>query len=224
MTPRPAAPGRGVWLWPPSGKGEVLKARSVLAAIPRSLDRLVRQIEEKVIALSVVLMALILIANVILRFFNSSLAPTEELSQFLIFFITFLGVSYAARNGLHIRMSLLSDALKGKPQKALALVVSLTTALFMFYVAWLSWRYVQRVGVQHRVSPILQWQVYYIYLVMPFGFFLTGLQYLLTFVRNLVSPGAWISYSVQHDDGLVLAAGLEGEESSPAAGGKGAES
>ena len=184
-----------------------MKNKTVLGSVLHVLDRLVYHIEEKVIAVSVILMALILIANIVLRFFNSSLHPTEELTQFLIFFITFLGTSYAARTGLHIRMSLLSDVLKGAPQKALAILVSLTTALAMFYVAYLAWRYVQRVGAQNRVSPILQWPVYYVYLVMPAGFLLTGLQYLMTFARNIISPGAWISYSVQHESGLGLAAG-----------------
>jgi len=193
-----------------------LKTTTLGAAALRGLDILLRQIEEKIIALSVILMALILIANVLLRFLNQSFHPTEELSQFLIFFVTFVGTSYGARSGLHIRMSLLNDTLKGAPRKALAIVVSLTTALFLFYVAWLSWRYVERVGAQNRVSPILHWPVYYIYLVMPLGFLLTGLQYVLTFMRNIISPGTWISYAVQHENSLGLGAasdkGAAGEE------------
>ena len=183
-----------------------MKVTTIGTAALRGLDILLRQIEEKVIAASVILMALILIANVVLRFFNRSFHPTEELSQFLIFFVTFVGTSYAARTGLHIRMSLLNDVLKGAPRKALAIFVSLTTALVLFYVAWLSWRYVQRVGLQNRVSPILQWPVYYVYLIMPLGFLLTGLQYTLTFIRNIISPGAWISYAVQHENELGLGA------------------
>jgi len=194
-----------------------LKTTTPGAAALRGLDNLLRQVEEKIIVLSVFLMALILIANVLLRFFNKSFHPAEELSQFLMFFVTFVGTSYAARTGLHIRMSLLNDVLKGAPRKALALFVSLTTALVLFYVAWLSWRYVDRVGAQNRVSPILQWPVYYVYLIMPLGFLLTGLQYVLTFIRNLLSPGTWISFAVQHENDLGLGAASGGE---PAAGGE----
>jgi len=185
--------------------------KAFLTAILKGLDALLYQIEEKFITFSVILMALILIANVLLRFIGSSFHPTEELSQFLIFFVTFLGTSYAARTGQHIRMSLLSDVLKGVPQKALALFVSLTTALVLFYVAWLSWRYVERVGIQNRVSPVLQWPVYYVYLVMPLGFFFTGLQYALTFIRNIISPGAWVSYAVQNENNLGMGASAEGK-------------
>jgi TRAP-type C4-dicarboxylate transport system permease small subunit len=154
-------------------------------------------------------MALILIVNVTARFFNSSFHPAEELSQFLIFFITFLGTSFAARNGMHIRMSLLNDVLKGSLQKALALFVSLTTSMVMFYIAYLSILYVLKVAGQHRLSPILQWPVYYIYLIMPIGFFLTGLQYGLTFLRNVFSPGTWVSFAIQHENNLGFASGVE---------------
>jgi TRAP-type C4-dicarboxylate transport system permease small subunit len=193
-------------LRPPEREGEGL---NIVTAALHGLDHLLRYIEEKLIALSVFLMAIILAANVFLRLFNSSFHPTEELSQFLIFFVTFIGTSYAARSGIHIRMSLLNDILKGAPRKALALFVSLTTALFLFYVAWLSWRYVERVGAQNRLSAILQWPVYYVYLVMPLGFLLTGLQYVLTFVRNIISPGTWISYAVQHENALGMGAAAD---------------
>ena len=163
------------------------------------LDRIVFHIEEKVTAFSVIFMALILITNVVFRWLDSSLASTEELSQFLMFFITFLGTSYAARTGMHIRMSMLSDVLKGKAKKALALVVSLLSALILLYLAWLSYRYVVKIAGFNRVSPILQVPVQYVWMIMPVGLLLTSIQYFLAFVRNIISPGAWISFSVRNE-------------------------
>jgi TRAP-type C4-dicarboxylate transport system permease small subunit len=174
--------------------------RSAVSGILHSIDRIVFHIEEKSIAFSVILLALILVGNVTLRHLNSSLASAEELSQFLMFFITFLGTSYAARTGMHIRMSMLSDALKGRTKKILAIAISFGTAVVMFYVAWLSYRYVVKIASLNRVSPILQWPVQYLWIVMPIGMFLTGIQYTLAFVRNLISPGAWISYSVKNEN------------------------
>jgi TRAP-type C4-dicarboxylate transport system permease small subunit len=174
--------------------------RNSLAAFLHGLDRAVFHVEEKTIALSVIGLALVLIGNVVLRLFNSSIPPTEEISQFLMFFITFLGTSYAARSGMHIRMSMLSDTLRGRARKALAIAISLVTAICMFYIAWLSFRYVMKIASLHRVSPILQIPVQYVWMIMPIGMFLTGIQYSLAFARNLISPGAWISYSVSLDD------------------------
>ena len=169
--------------------------RTPIGTILHVIDRVVCHIEEKAVALGIIGLSLILIANITLRLFNSSLPATEELSQFLIFYITFLGTSYAARNGMHIRMSMLSDALGGVPKKALAILIAAGTAAMMFYLSYLSYRYVVRIASLHRVSPILQIPVQYVWIVMPIGLFLTGIQYSLALGRNLVSPGAWISYS-----------------------------
>jgi TRAP-type C4-dicarboxylate transport system permease small subunit len=180
----------------PSKQGEMMQKKKPIGLILHIIDRIVFHIEEKSIALSVIGLALILIANVIMRMFDSSVPSTEELSQFLMFFITFLGTSYAARSGMHIRMSMLSDALKGYQQKILAMVVAAVTAILMFVLAYLSFRYVYKIATLHRVSPILQVPVQYIWIVMPIGMFLTGIQYTLALARNIVSPGAWISFSV----------------------------
>ena len=165
------------------------------------IDCLLSWIEERILVFSVLFMAVILIANVAARnLFYSSINATEEISQFLIVFVTFLGTSYAARKGLHIRMFILNDFLNGKPQKILALIVSISTAVFMAYLAWLSFRYVSRVAVLRRVSPILQIPLYSVWSVVPIGFALTSLQYLLTFFRNLASKDVWVSYHVKDEN------------------------
>lgn len=177
------------------------------------IDSVLNWIEEKVLVFSILFMAGILIANVASRnFFNSSINASEEISQFLVIMVTFLGISYAARRGLHIRMSILNDFLSGKPQKLLALFVSLTTAIIMFYIAWLSFRYVLRVSVIYRISPILRIPLHYVWSVVPVGFALTGVQYFLTFFRNLSSDKVWISYYVQDENMEPVAAVKKGEE------------
>jgi TRAP-type C4-dicarboxylate transport system permease small subunit len=176
------------------------------------IDSVLTWIEEKILVYGILFMAVILIANVISRnFFYSSINASEEISQFLVVMVTFLGTSYAARKGLHIRMSILNDFLRGKPQKMLALFVSLITACIMLYLAWLSFRYVRRVGTLHRVSPILQFPLHYVWSVVPVGFALTGVQYFLTFFRNLKSGDVWISYYVKDENLDPETAAREGE-------------
>jgi TRAP-type C4-dicarboxylate transport system permease small subunit len=175
---------------------EAMPKRSPLTVILTGIDRVVFHIEEKTVAFSVIGLALVLCSNVVLRMFNSSVPSTEELSQFLMFFITFLGTSYAARTGMHIRMSMFSDALKGKARKVLAIIVAALTSAVMFYLAYLSYRYVVKVASLNRVSPILQIPVQYVWMVMPIGMFLTGIQYALALAKNLISPGPWISFTV----------------------------
>jgi len=66
------------------------------------------------------------------------------------------------------------------------------------------------VGTLHRVSPILQVPLHYIWSVVPVGFLLTGVQYLLTFARNLTSGEVWVSYYVKDENAEPEAAPAEG--------------
>jgi TRAP-type C4-dicarboxylate transport system permease small subunit len=194
-----------------------MASRTTIVAIIRVIDLVVRHIEEKAVALGILGLSVVLITNVVLRMFNSSLPATEELSQFLIFYITFLGTSFAARSGTHIRMSMLSDAVGRVPRKVLAIVIAAGTSAMMFYLSWLSFRYVMTIASLHRVSPILQIPVQYVWVVMPAGLFLTGIQYALALFRNIASPGAWISYS-EPMEGDRDALGVAGPNAAEVAG------
>jgi len=153
------------------------------------------KIEEWIIAYSIILMALLLVSNVLVRnLLNTSINFTEEVSQFLTIFVTFFGTSYAARKAQHIRMSLLYDICGNKGKKATILVTSIGTAIVMFYLTYLSYRYVIRVAALHRVSPILQFPLYIVWSAVPIGCFLTGIQYVLTTVKNLSVKEPWVSF------------------------------
>ena len=60
-------------------------------------------------SLGVGMLTILLITNVISRTFFQSLYFIEEVGTFLIIFITFIGISYAARKARHIRMGALLD-------------------------------------------------------------------------------------------------------------------
>lgn len=81
------------------------------------INKYIGMFEVFVLISCVITMAVILIGNVFSRqLFNNSWKFAEEVGQFLVVIITFIGTSYAARKGKHIRMSALYDILpeKGK--------------------------------------------------------------------------------------------------------------
>lgn len=142
-----------------------------------------------VLVACVITMAVILIGNVFSRqLFNNSWKFAEEVGQFLVVIITFVGTSYAARKGKHIRMSALYDILPEKGKKILTIIVSAITSVSMFYVTYLSFRYAMSMKNLGRVSPALQMPMYLIILFVTLGFFLTALQYLIIFVNNINEP------------------------------------
>lgn len=160
-----------------------------------TIDQGIARFEAFVLALGVILMAANSIANVIGRFvFAQSIYFSEELNQFLIVLVTFVGIGYAARKGRHIRMSALYDQLDDRGRKVLMIIIAAATALVMFALAWFSYEYVARLAKLGKVTPSLQVPLYVTYLWVPIGFLITGIQYLLTVVQNLRSDDVWISY------------------------------
>ena len=70
------------------------------------LFAIIQRIEAFLLAWSIITIAALSIGNVVCRaLFGFSLAFVGEVSQFLIIIVTFIGLSYAASQGRHIRMT-----------------------------------------------------------------------------------------------------------------------
>lgn len=159
-------------------------------------DLIIERIEVAILSTSVLVMALNSAANVLGRYaFNNSLYFSEELNQFLMISITFVGLSYVTRKGRHIRMSAIYDMLEERTKKYLMLLICLSTALTLFMLAYYAYEFVVKIANRGSVTPALRVPVYLTLLSIPVGFVLTGIQFLFTFIQNLRSEHIYISYS-----------------------------
>ncbi|HUF56467.1 MAG TPA: TRAP transporter small permease [Thermohalobaculum sp.] len=162
-----------------------------------TIDSVIARVEAVLLAVGVLLMAANTVANVLGRFvFQQSLFFSEELNRMLIILITFAGISYAARQGRHIRMSAIYDALPPHLRKPLMIVITLVTALFMFLLCWYSITYIGTQASRGRVLPSLQIPIWWTLVWVPIGFFMTGVQYTLTAVKNLLEKDIYLSTHV----------------------------
>jgi TRAP-type C4-dicarboxylate transport system permease small subunit len=181
---------------------------SALPGFLGTIDRVIARIEAVMLAAGVLLMALNTIANVIGRFvFAESIYFTEELNRILIVLITFAGISYAARQGRHIRMSAIYDTLPPPARKTMMIVIALVTCVFMFGLCWYAIGYIETQASRGRVLPALQIPVWITLLWVPVGFFMTGMQYALTAIKNVISHDIYLSTNVlegYEDDELEI--------------------
>lgn len=160
-----------------------------------SIDRVMQRVEAFVLILSISAIALNTIVNVVARYvLHHSLFFSEELNEFLMIAVTFVGLSYITRLGRHIRMSALYDLLPRQPKKYLMLLICLTTAGVMLILAYYAYEYVLTLAQREKVSPALRVPVYLTLIFLPLGFLLTALQYLLAFIQNLVQEEVYLSY------------------------------
>jgi TRAP-type C4-dicarboxylate transport system permease small subunit len=183
--------------------GTTAEARAAHPVLRRlaAADRRLAAVERVLLGLGVLLMALNTIANALARvLFNSSFFFSEELNQFLIVLVTFIGVSTAARMGRHIRMSAFFDMLPENGRRMMMAVIALGTAVVLLLLAWFAVEYVYSLYVSGRMTPSLRWPVWLTLLWIPLGLVLAGVQFAFAAVANLTLPGVHLSFTVEAKD------------------------
>ena len=152
----------------------------------KKIDEAISKIFEYLLSFSVLGMAAVLIAGVFARtVFNSSFTFTEEVGQALNIAVTFLGIGYCAKQARHISMSIFYDFANVKVKKILTCFISLGTGIIMLYLTYLSIHYVISVYELERVSAALRIPMWIIYLSVPVGFLMGGIEYIRTFFKNM---------------------------------------
>lgn len=172
------------------------------------LGKMMTRCEEFILGYSVILMAVILIANVICRkVLNFSLTFSEEAGSTLTMIVTFFGISYAAKKAKHITMSIVYDLVSNKYKKVMTTMIAGVSCLVLLLVAYYSLKYTLKIHELGRVTPALRIPMEYIMAVLPLGFFLGAIEYGRSFIKNLKSKEIWISTEetirIYEDDKIV---------------------
>ncbi len=163
------------------------------------------QLEKAIVCFGIMVIMLNSTANALGRYiFGKSIFFSEELNQFLIVSVTFIGFAYAVRKGRNIRMTALYDYLSHRSRKLIATLIALTTSLVMFYLCYEAYLYVFDLKNLNRLSPALQFPVYAIYSIIPIGFGIAGMQYLISFLMNLTRREIYLSYDVIESERSAL--------------------
>lgn len=169
--------------------------------IVRNTSRCIQRVEEVLLSASIIGIALLTIMNVVSRsLLDHSLAFAEEVSQFLIIAVCFIGMSYAAAKGRHIRMTAVFDQLSLRMRKRLMLIITGCTSLLMATFGVYACAYVYHVALLGGRYPALGVPYYVVYSIVPLGFFLAAIQYALALVRNLQVPQLHLSYEHVDED------------------------
>ena len=161
------------------------------------ISRITETIEKTIVFSSILLMMANSTANAIGRYaFGKSLFFSEELNQFLIVAVTFIGFAYAVRKGRNIRMTALYDSLGYPAKKFIATLIAITTSLLMFYLSYKAYIYVVEVKDLNRLSPALQFPMYLVFSIIPVGLAMAGLQYIIAFFMNLTHKEIYLSHDM----------------------------
>jgi TRAP-type C4-dicarboxylate transport system permease small subunit len=122
-------------------------------------------------------MATMVFANVALRFLTDhSILWVEEVSRYLMIWLTFLGAGLVLRHGGHIGIDALQEKVPRWAPHIRAVIFVLLLAFFLF-MAWIGTRYALLTWSQ--TTPVMEIPVGFVYLAMPAGFLLLIVHLLL---------------------------------------------
>ena len=138
------------------------------------------------------LMAVMVFANVVLRYTTGdSIVWAEELSRYLMVWLTFLGAGLVLHFGGHLAIDNLQDAVSERAGIILRASILLAVAGFAVAMIWLGGSYIMRAWAQ--TTPVMELPFGLIYSTLPAGFLIL-LIHLAMFARQYV-----VRRSYDHD-------------------------
>jgi C4-dicarboxylate transporter, DctQ subunit len=152
------------------------------------------KIETFILSYAIILIAVMVVGNVITRALPvKSWSFAAEVSQFAVIIATFMGISYAARKGRHIRMSAFFDLAPKSVKKVLAIVISLVTAIVLLVLAYYSYQYATWIKGMGRVTTAMQVPAYFMVAFVPIGLTLGAIQFLRNMWINIQEEEVYIA-------------------------------
>jgi C4-dicarboxylate transporter, DctQ subunit len=110
------------------------------------------------------------------------LAWIEELCLFGLVWMIFLGLGLGLESGRHIAMRMVLTRMPATSQRVAKLVINLAGLVFCAYLAKIGFDITIFVAKSGQASPTLNISMLWLYVVMPVGFGLLALRYLLEIV------------------------------------------
>ncbi|MGH6762290.1 MAG: TRAP transporter small permease [Phyllobacterium sp.] len=120
-----------------------------------------------------ILLVVFNVAVVMRYWFGQPLQWTEEIAGLLMIWIVMIGGVAAERTDQHLTIPVLVDLLSPKVGAFVNLLVSVLSAGFLFYVAYVGLRLAMR--VQFKVTDVLRVSYFWIDIAVPVGFVVIAL-------------------------------------------------
>jgi TRAP-type C4-dicarboxylate transport system permease small subunit len=147
---------------------------------------MIKKIEKTLEFINVLLIAgLVVVINlqIFSRLMNESLIWTEELSRFVLVYITFLGASLAFYKGENLRITMIIDNFSPKIKKLNDIVMFFLSSAIVMCLIYFSLLFT--IEVWDTPSTALQWNKGLIMIVLPVGFSLILIKLLKEFKNHL---------------------------------------
>ncbi len=128
---------------------------------------------------------ILLMAQVIARYvFGQGLAWSEEMLRFAFLIMVYFAASLGAKRGAHFRVTLLVNLLPDKLKKILDFIQYIITFVFHCFVIYLGFKVVIDMKDFPQISPILSWDMRYVYIMIPIAFTLVNIRLVIKMLAD----------------------------------------
>lgn len=142
----------------------------------------------------------LLFFQVVYRYgFGKAIAWTEELSRFSFLFMVYLGTSLAAKQGRHIRVTAQFKILPPALRKYFVLLADLIWLLFNVIVVIEGIKLFNSMAQYPLVSAVLDWNLRYVFLIIPVSFALQIIRIIQNYYQ-ILSSGEWKNQDMEGDE------------------------
>ena len=130
--------------------------------------------------------ALIMMAQVILRyFFNAPLFWAEEVAAQLLVFLTLVGTSLLLQNQQLVNIDFLPRALSQRNQLFLFALLGVGMLILVLFLTKLGWEWIQRPDVRLEMGATTQLPRWYNYSVLPIVFACMAFHQLIIIAKHI---------------------------------------
>lgn len=147
------------------------------------IKKVFNNIEEYILLPSFMFSVALIFFQVIMRYiFQNSLSWSEELARYIFIWQLWLGISYAAKNQSHIRITMIQNILNDKQKKILETFALVVWFAFGCFVAAQGTQIALQIKAFGQTSAALGLPMEYAYIAVPVGATLMNIR----LVQNLL--------------------------------------
>ena len=140
----------------------------------KRLDRILDKFEEYACFVLLMVMSFAILAQIVNRAFLGRPFPWgEELARYLMIWATFIGISAGVKMGSHIGVEALVALLPERMRLRFAVGTDVAILSFFVVMTFLSVQLVAGIKETGQLSPALRVPMWYAYMAIPVGFFLS---------------------------------------------------
>lgn len=158
---------------------------------PFSLWRTINAVDMAISVTALTILVIIVSIQVFCRYvLQNSLDWTEELARYLSIWSVMFGCSYAMKTDSHLEMTILRSLVGPRLRKFIHAFACLMCLLFCLIMLYASIQSIENIRWSEQLTPAMQIPAWIIWMAMPVGMGLMGIQAIIRIIHILRGDNA----------------------------------